>query len=86
VAHRDKYRKMTDFVICIKNPHLYQKGQKSFYTVGKKYKIVEKSNTAISIIDDVGYMDKFNIFSYYDNYFCSLAYLRKTKLEQINNV
>jgi len=95
---RNKYKNVGNFVICLKVPpisytEMFNIATKThqecgaFFTPGKKYKVIYFGpNCQIVIRNNYDADEIFNIHSPYGNCFCSLTYLRKKKLEVINEL
>jgi len=68
---RNKYKNLTDYVICldvINQPTVID----YHFTKGKKYKIIEISDYNLILKNDNNLSIKFNIYSPLGNCFCSL--------------
>lgn len=75
--------KIGDKVICIKSCIMDRNGN-SVTTVGKVYEIVEKFGILFDIINDEGHIHSFT-FRNGGIYFSDIKYIRKKKIERINN-
>jgi len=84
-CNRNRYNGLenTEFVFCIEEPD-----SSGDFTVGKKYKINFRGNVPweIGIENNYGGQEIFNVHSTYGDNFCTLKYLRKKKLETLNEV
>jgi hypothetical protein len=77
---RNQYQHLdvNKFVICLSLPFLYEKE----FTVGNKYKILNYNYNYLTIESDIG-QQTFNIHSPFGDSFCTIQYLRKKKLNQL---
>jgi len=78
---RNKYKNLSNYLICLSLPI----GAINSFTVGEKYKIKSINGVYIKIVGN-SEDEMFNLHSTFGDCFCSVSYLRKKKLNSLNNI